>query len=721
MEFNMEKVNFKFSTKNVPFFGPESYTKRLIEMTEKFIRRMRWKAFFFLNPTSQTEVQVNYGFNSTNTPPPIAEMKTFEEKIENLIKNIEFRKRENKFQNTLKKEMKQLVKDNKILVKADKTSNYYKMTPKEYNNLLGKNIQAAYKKTSSRVCDDINREAKNIASKLKIDDRVDKTAEKEAFVTLKDHKPNFANKPTCRLINPAKSELGRASKRVLQTIVKSVGNDRQLNLWRNTQDVIEWFKNIDKNTTTTFICFDIVNFYPSITEELLEKSLKFASKTTTITEQEIELIKHTKKSLLFTNDEAWMKTSPKTQNNFDVTMGSYDGAETCELVGLFLLSELQQEHGNNIGLYRDDGLAALNKSPREVETIKKNMCKTFKKHNIQITIEANKKVVNYLDITLDLKENTFKPFKKPNDTPLYVNIKSNHPPSVKRNIPKGINKRLSTLSASKAVFDEAANDYQQALKNSGYNHKLSYDEQKTKQETGKNKEKKQKNKTKGRKRSIIWFNPPFDGTVKTNVGKEFFKILEESFPRNHKLHKIFNRNTIKLSYSCMPNIKQIIDSNNKKKLNQQKNNCANQDNNCNCRTKDQCPLQNKCQTQNIVYQATVTQKNTQKTETYIGMTETTFKTRYANHKQSFKHERYKNQTELSKHIWTLKENNIEYDISWKIVRRAKSYSPSNKRCNLCTTEKYFILCKQDMATLNSRVDMVNTCRHRRKFLLTNSE
>eukprot|EP00745_Piridium_sociabile_P013986 TRINITY_DN2060_c0_g1_i4.p1 TRINITY_DN2060_c0_g1~~TRINITY_DN2060_c0_g1_i4.p1 ORF type:complete len:436 (-),score=96.63 TRINITY_DN2060_c0_g1_i4:282-1589(-) len=433
----------------------------------------------------------------------------------------------------------------------------------------------------------------------------------------------------------------------------------------------------------------------------------------------MELIRHTRKSLLFTKNEAWMKASQKPQNNFDVTMGSYDGAETCELVGLFLLSELQAEHGNNIGLYRDDGLAALNKSPKEVETIKKNICKTFKNHNMKITIEANKKVVNYLDITLDLKKNTFKPFKKPNDVPLYVNMKSNHPPSVKRNIPKGINKRLSTLSASKAVFNEAAKDYQQALKSSGHSHKLSYDEQITEQETETKPKNKQESKSRGRKRDIIWFNPPYDGTVKTNVGKEFFKILEESFPPNNNLHKIFNRNTVKLSYSCMPNIKQIIESNNKRKLNPEKRNNTNQESNCNCRKRDECPLQNNCQTQNIVYQATVTEKITQKAETYIGLTETTFKTRYANHKQSFKQERYKYQTELSKHIWTLKESNIGYDISWRIVRKARPYSPSNKRCNLCTTEKYYILCKPDLATLNSRVEMINACRHRRRYLLAN--
>ena len=111
-------------------------------------------------------------------------------------------------------------------------------------------------------------------------------------------------------------------------------------------------------------------------------------------------------------------------------MGSFDGAETCEMVGSYILSKLTPEYGNNFGLYRDDGLAAFNKSPREIENIKKHICRTFSDHNLKITIEANKKCVNYLDITLDLKSRTYKPFTKPRNIPQYVNSHSNHPPSV---------------------------------------------------------------------------------------------------------------------------------------------------------------------------------------------------------------------------------------------------------------------------------------------------
>ena len=82
----------------------------------------------------------------------------------------------------------------------------------------------------------------------------------------------------------------------------------------------------------------------------------------------------------------------------------------------------------------------------------------------------------------------------------------------------------------------------------------------------------------------------------------------------------------------------------------------------------------------------------------------------------FSHE--KNVTELSKHIWSLKERQINYQIKWRKVKQARSYSNVNKKCNLCLWEKYFIICKPEMSTLNRRNEMTSTCRHSKKFLLS---
>ena len=120
-------------------------------------------------------------------------------------------------------------------------------------------------------------------------------------------------------------------------------------------------------------------------------------------------------------------------------------------------------------------------------------------------------------------------------------------------------------------------------------------------------------------RNIIWFNPPYSKNVKTNVGKIFFKLLHKHFPKSNKLYKIFNRNTVKISYSCMKNLNSILSSHNTLQLK------TKHDNNrlCNCRNQESCPLQGQCLTRNIIYQATVKSKGDIKT--YIGLSERPFK------------------------------------------------------------------------------------------------
>ena len=84
----------------------------------------------------------------------------------------------------------------------------------------------------------------------------------------------------------------------------------------------------------------------------------------------------------------------------------------------------------------------------------------------------------------------------------------------------------------------------------------------------------------------------------------------------------------------------------------------------------------------VVYQATVTRarQDNNITETYVGLTENDFKTRYRNHTASFRHAKHRNSTELSKYIWTLKDNNINFFISWRILSSSLPYKSSNKRC-----------------------------------------
>ena len=107
-------------------------------------------------------------------------------------------------------------------------------------------------------------------------------------------------------------------------------------------------------------------------------------------------------------------------------------------------------------------------------------------------------------------------------------------------------------------------------------------------------------------------------------------------------------------------------------------------------------------------------------ETYMGLTENAFETRYRNHTASFRHTKHRNSTELSKHVWSLKDNNIDYSISWRIISSSSSYNSSSKRCNLCLKEKFLIICRPDLSSLNKRNELVSSCRHRNKALLRNN-
>ena len=140
----------------------------------------------------------------------------------------------------------------------------------------------------------------------------------------------------------------------------------------------------------------------------------------------------------------------------------------------------------------------------------------------------------------------------------------------------------------------------------------------------------------------------------------------------------------------MANVKQIIDGRNKVILSKQKTTVEN-DKQCNCRKPEDCPVNGRCLNESVIYQATVKTDNGEPDQTYIGLTANAFKTRFTNHKSSFKNEKKRNSTELSKHVWKLKEKNIKHHITWRIIKRAKAYDPASNRCNLCLREKFFII------------------------------
>ena len=193
----------------------------------------------------------------------------------------------------------------------------------------------------------------------------------------------------CRLINPAKSKIRIVSKVELEKIHRAITpNQIKCNQWRNTQAVIDWFKLIPNKTKAQFIKFDIVEFYPSINEKLLDNAVSYAQTLTIIPNDIIQLIKEARRSLLFTEGNNWMKKGENAL--FDVTMGSHDGAEVCELLGIYLLGKLSNIiDQKKIGFYRDGGLSATENTNRHnLDCLRKDVIAIFHNEGLKTTINT---------------------------------------------------------------------------------------------------------------------------------------------------------------------------------------------------------------------------------------------------------------------------------------------------------------------------------------------
>ena len=708
-----EKFNFPYSTKNIPICNENEYKIKLIDKIRTFCRRVRLKTYYCNNPDENSEQIETFGFKSKFLPKLEEELKTFENDMFNLVKQVRFRKVNNKFQKMIKNDVKMIRNSKKIIVAADKTTNYYKIQLDEYNKLKEKSIRKNYKKSNNTVINNINKEAKEIIKELKLENKlINQLPLKQCYVTLKDHKSDFSTKPTTRLINPSNSDIGQISKKIIEEINKTIRKTKELIQWTSTEEVLKWYKNLEKNKYI-LMKFDIKDFYPSISEKLLEKALIFANKYKNVTKEEKKIIYNASKSILINEGDIWTKKDRNGCNQlFDITMGSKHGAEISELVGLYILQGLQQIMPEQIvGIYRDDGLIAMNKSTSkvEIEKIKKEMHKFAKSIEIQLVIENPSFEINYLDLNLNIKQHSYYPYRKPNNKINYVNANSNHPPAILKQIPKMVENRLTKNSSNSSLFNSIKKEYNDALKINGYSYDIKYSDEK------------KSNKSRKRKRKCIWFNPPYCRSVCTNIGKKFLQIIKKHFSKEKKISKYVNKNCIKLSYSCMPNIEMIIKNHNRK-LTNKKTEKPNES--CNCKKIDTCPLKGgNCRTESVIYEASVKTKDD--TKKYIGLTANKIKQRIASHKTTINvkpenknYNQYVNSTELSKLIHKLKRENTDYELSWKILLKENKPRPGKSTCRLCLKEALLIL-HSNMNCINKRSELMGTCRHRNKFLLTN--
>ena len=272
-----------------------------------------------------------------------------------------------------------------------------------------------------------------------------------------------------------------------------------------------------------------------------------------------------------------------------------------------------------------------------------------------------------------------------------------------KQIPKAISKRISDISSSKEIYNQNINYYTDALKCSGYK-SISLPHNPA-QQRGPDKIEKEK-----RKRKVIWFNPPFSMNVKTNVGKTFLKLLQRHFPKPHLMSNLFNRNTVKISYFCMRSMESVISSHNKQILNPSREYFR-----YNRRVRNECHLDNKYLTPNIVHEAKVSNKANNECKRYLGASETPFRERFKNHTRNFKHKSVLNFKSQS----GLKSHRVTPIVEWSVFKRFNSKTVAN-HCKPYLTKVFYITQSlRDKKLLNKKSELVNKCRHQNKLLLRN--
>ena len=804
------KAKFNYSLKNIPIPSPKTHLRGVIASTETFLQNARWKCFHHLlppKPNQKKTVPDTFGFKCPKSAPLVNELVPFEKDLNHLISTFEYSNYKTKFQKQLSKDAQTINKSPNIFVFADKTSNVYEVEPSAYNKLVSNNVHPSYKKANDDTVHNINKEAKKLTEQLKLSDRIEKIPEKEAYITIKDHKPNFPNDIKCRLINPCKTNIGKITKQLLDRINSIIKTKLDLAQLKNTASAIDWFQNIPDKKDKSLIQIDLVDYYPSVTETLFKTTIDFAEKITPISDLEKQLLFNARQSVLYHDNAVWTKNS----GPFDVTMGSFDGAQITDLVGLMILAKFKEEFPLiNFSLYRDDGLGFhTSMSPQQLDKVRKKLHAFFKKMDLKITVETGLKKVDFLDVTFDLNDASYQPYRKPNDTPLYIHKHSNHPKHVLFNNPIAINKRLCEISSSKEKFDSNKSIYQDALNASEYSFKLNYIKDKTNTNISANlsenstsdkadhqptpptpqpnqtpdlvshtrpsasptpppptqprrsqrlrdrathntasqnnqtltsmtdpvtltqarvmptplnadQDPKDKinddKKTRSKKRKkILWFNPPFTSSLKTKFGQLFLQLLDKHFPITHPLHPVMNRKKCKISFRTCPSMKNIIDSHNKrilKNLNKKKTTLP-----CNCRK--ECPIKNgQCRTESVIYCAEI------RDASYIGLTSGQIKDRITSHRQTFREKEKQNSTTLSKFIWSNNLNRddtgnlIEPSIKWSILQQSDTYKPGQKHCNLCLSEKLFIISNINKpSNINKRTDVATICIHKQKHYL----
>ena len=280
MEDIIQPMHLPISLKDIGIPSKFEYQKTLIYRIEDFIKRLRWKCYFIGPPTfnaimydktsekesqctqenfTQCQTQVDpqneipefeerqwYGFKSENTPPVIKELIRFENELYKLVRKLKFRKVNDNFQNMIKDDLRSISNSKEIIVPADKSPILYKIPVEMYKKLLREEVKKKYEISSESSVTKLNQETLELLEKHEpgLETRVEIFSRADAFVTVKDHKPSFQSKIEVRLINPAKPQIGKISKKKLQDINANLRSITNLNQLQSTNDAISWFESL---------------------------------------------------------------------------------------------------------------------------------------------------------------------------------------------------------------------------------------------------------------------------------------------------------------------------------------------------------------------------------------------------------------------------------------------------------------------------------------------
>ena len=220
---------------------------------------------------------------------------------------------------------------------------------------------------------------------------MDINSEINCLMTLKDHKENFQNNPSLWQINPSKNEVGRFSRCIIKAINNEIRQKFNMNHRKNIEATKGCFKSIKEKHLHKFSIFILGTSTSSLKESLLKQSLDFDENYIKVSNEDKVIIKHARKSLLFTDQQTQIK---KDIRLFDVTMGSYDGTKVCVLVGIFVFYQLSLEYNKNKpDLYRGNSLTvSKNISDEQAGKMKARFQKIFRKNDINITVNVISKL-----------------------------------------------------------------------------------------------------------------------------------------------------------------------------------------------------------------------------------------------------------------------------------------------------------------------------------------